>query len=382
MIEDSGYTVIPEEDRYKNIVEIFKQYYPNISENPANIAMILARVFARDANLLDYELATAHNNAYIAHAVGANLDRAVRTAGMWRLSGTQASGDIRIEKLDNVAQLIIPANFVIESDGLKYVTQNTSAIIQNTQYLDLQVKSYGVGTIYNIQENSKFNAYESTYGIKEIIATSKISGATDRETDSELRIRYMDRMEATTTSALSGIIDYVGLTDGVTRVDGRQNTSDDTVDGLPPHSYEIFVKGGTYLDIGTAIAKIGPAGIKSVGDISVDIAINKTNTETISFSRFDANNVYYYVEVAISPTVSQTNVISEVKNKLIEYTLDSSKIVGYEVSNYLSQQIDGINGIKTLFFSLSENPTTNDDITATVGKLLFTEEADINVVAV
>ncbi|MGL6098306.1 MAG: baseplate J/gp47 family protein, partial [Fusobacteriaceae bacterium] len=261
MINRNGYEVISEEDYYKEIMNEIKKQYPNMTEHPSNILVILARVLAKNENKRDYDRMESYSSAYIATATEKSLSKAVKIAGISRYSGTSAVGKIIITKAPEVEQLIIPKEMVIKSGINKYKTINSGAIILNDETLELEIVSSEIGMKYNISKESKFQTILNIMGIKNIVAKTNIEGGTDMESDAALRARYYARMNSTVNSSLKGVLDYVESVPDVVLVSGIENSSDSIKDGMAPHSISIFAEGATDYDVAKAIMNSKPAGI-------------------------------------------------------------------------------------------------------------------------
>lgn len=358
-----------------------KTQFPDMSENPSNLLVILAKIIARNENARDYDTVQRYAGAYISTATGFHLDKAVRTAGITRLAGRTAVGKITITKKSGVAQVILSANTLVKSNNLEYMTTNKSTIIINSESQDIEIKAVEPGEIYNISSNSKFNTVQNIAGIESIIAKEDITGGTNTETDPELRERYYARMSGYSNSSLRGIIDRVSALKDVLRVDGDENSTSSETKGLLPHSFIIYVDGGTEDSIANSIMDSKPAGIQTNGTVVKKVTVSGREHE-IRFSRFENQTVFYDVEVVIDRTVSSPDFISNLKKELVEYTARNHSIVSYELSNHISKTMKEVKGVKKLNFGLSENPTTNNDLNAEIGKIFFTDSEKIKVVVI
>ncbi|MGL5717421.1 MAG: baseplate J/gp47 family protein [Paraclostridium sp.] len=376
MVDRRGYEVISEEDYFNSVMADFKKQYPNMSENPANLLCILARIIARNENARDYDRVTSYSDAYVATATGQALSKAVRAAGISRLSGTRAIGKIVITKDPAVSQVIIPASMAVKSADNEYLTTNTSAIIMNTPTLEVEIASNGVGAIFNIGTNSKFNTVLNIRGITSIVSSGSIFGGTDVESDLALRNRYFSRMGAHSNSSLKGIMDAVMALQDTYLVAGDENNKDTTENNLLPHSFIIYVAGGADKDIAESIMQSKPAGVQTNGDVSVDVVVSG-KSHPIKFSRFTDQTVYYRVEVAIDRTIAPPDFKEQLQDVIVNYTKVRSKIVSYEIINHISQEMKSVKGIKTMLFGLTQNPTTNTDITAPSGVNFVCERSNI-----
>lgn len=381
MINRRGYEVVSEEEYFNDIMSELKTVYPNMSDSPSNLLTVLARVMARNENARDYDRVESYSNAYVATATGQALSKAVRTAGIARISGTRAVGKVVITKDDNISQIIIPKNMVVLSGSLEYETTNKDAVIVNSDEFEIEIASVSVGSEYNIAVGSKFNPVLNIRGVKSISATTEIFGGTSVETDLALRKRYFERMNAYSNSSLNGIIDAVKSITDVFMVSGDENVEDVEVNGLKPHSFIVYVAGGTDSDIADTIFKTKPAGIQMNGNVEVEVVFSD-KTHKILFSRFSNQEVYYKIEVAIDRSIAPSNFDEIIKNEIISYTNSNNKIVSYELTNYISQSIESVRGVKSLMFGLSPNPDSNEDLIAPSGLNFIANFDNIEVVVI
>lgn len=378
MIQRTGYQVVSEEDYYNEIIKELKSKFPTMSENPANLLCVFARMFARNENARDYDRVKSYSSAYVATATDIALNKAVRTAGIDRLEGTRAIGKVRITKDDGVAQLIIPGSMKMKAGTVEYEVTKSEATIVNTSTVELEIISVNVGQLTNASNGSKFKSVLNINGIKDIVAIEDISGGTDIESDMQLRERYFNRMNAFANSSLRGIIDAVKAVPDVYNVAGDENNTDATVGILTPHSFIIYASGGTDQEIAEAIMTTKPAGVQTCGAISVAVQVSN-KTHVIKFSRFTDQEVYYITEVAIDRAIAPPNIADLIKEKIIDYTLKHNTIVSYEITNFISQEIDSVKGVKTILFGNRPNPTTSNDLTAPTGFNLLTDASKIEV---
>ena len=116
------------------------------------------------------------------------------------------------------------------------------------------------------------------------------------ETDRELRQRFLATPSATGRSTVNSIIRAVELVEGITNVNVVNNPfSTTSAQGLPPHSYETIVGGGSDTDIAQAIFDSGPAGIESFGTQTETVLDSRGNPHPIGFTR--PSDVYIFFRV-------------------------------------------------------------------------------------
>lgn len=380
-IEQKGFSVVSEEEYYRTIIDELKKDFPNMSESPSNLLVILARILARNENMRDYDRVEAYSNAYVATATEQHLSKAVRTAGISRLLGTSAVGKVLITKSDDEPQVILPAQTELKCNNITYVTINTSAVIINSSSREIEIVSKEVGSEMNTPNGSKFTTVLNIKGVKDVVATTDISGGTDVESDADLRVRYFRRMSAYSNSSLKGIIDRVLSVPEVTICNGDENNTPNIVNGLMPHSFIIYANGGTEQAIAEAIMASKPAGIQTNGEIEKEVMIGDRSFP-IRFSRFAENAVYYKVEIVIDRAMASPTIAEDVKQQIVDFTKANTSIINYELSTEISQAFDEIKGVKSLKFGLTPDPQISDDLVADIGRVFFTDIENIEVVVI
>lgn len=110
----------------------------------------------------------------------------------------------------------------------------------------------------------------------------------DVESDSELRLRREQSVMVTATSTVEAI--QSRLLQEVDDVSAVRVIENDTMDpdssGRPPKSFEAVVSGGQQQDIGNLLWQVlKPAGIRSFGNITVEVEDSQGETQTVQFSR-------------------------------------------------------------------------------------------------
>ena len=381
MINRRGYEVIPEEEYYDDIMGVLKQKYPTMSENPANLLCIFARIMARNENARDYDRVTSYSDAYVATATGMALSKAVRTAGIARLPGTRAVGRVIVSKDPSRSQTIIPRNMRILSGNFEFETTNATAVIMNEDSMEFEITSIDVGSDYNVSSGSKFKTVLNILGVTGIVANSDVFGGTDEEADLPLRERYFARMNASSNSALSSVISSVQAITDVYLCSGDENVSDVEVNGLLPHSFIIYAAGGTDQEIAEVVMKTKPAGVQMNGDISVPVLVSGKE-HVVKFSRYENQTVYFTLEVAIDRATAPSDFVTILQDSIVKYTQSNKSIVAYELTNYISQEITSVRGIKTLLFGTEPNPTSNETIVSPSGLNFMAERDNIQVTVI
>lgn len=378
MIVSKGIRIRDEADILENIIGDLSAEFPNMSKESNNALIVLAKVLSREISNNENNRLEAYNNAYVATSIGLHLDKAVQTVGLSRVYGTSSYGVCTFTKDSKVNKVVIPPNTPIESGDLQFVTLNTSFITIPPEGVDIEVKSSGAGTEYNLPKESTFTPVIDIRGLKEIKNKKEFLGGTDTETDQALRARYYQFINSFSNSSLNGIISEVSRLEDVTRVSGRENNTDVEFQGLPPHSFELYVEGSTTSIIADKIFRTKPAGIQTHGDVSHTISYENNDYE-IKFSRFDRQNVFYSIELRTVVGASTSEIEQQIIETLKVFTSSNKTINHSEVVGALYNNIKGIAAITKLFFGLKENPKDDKELVSDVGTVFFTDDSKIDV---
>lgn len=150
----------------------------------------------------------------------------------------------------------------------------------------------------------------------------------DIESDAEARIRRAQSLKIIGASVLDAIVARINndVAD-VNNVVGYQNYTDETVDGRPPHSFEIIVEGGDENAIAQKIWDVKPAGIQTCSTAegaqkkSIDITDSNGDLQTVHFSR--PVPIYTFVKITIDEFYNEETLPTDwrlqMKEAIIEY---------------------------------------------------------------
>lgn len=161
------------------------------------------------------------------------------------------------------------------------------------------------------------------------------AGATGRdiETDEELRIRHREGVRATGTATAKAIqarlrAEVASVT-AVAVYENRTNVTD--TNGLPPHSFETVVSGGTDTDVAAKIYEVAPAGIQTHGNTSVLVSDVNGDGQQIKFTRPVGKFAWVQVTVTLlNPEEPlSTGAVAAIKNAVVAY--GSSLGVGKDI---------------------------------------------------
>lgn len=376
-LERTGYRLTTSDDYLESIIGDMQNEFPNMSNSSNNFAVVLARILSKALEENDSIRGEGYNNVYVATAVGRHLDKAVAIGGVSRRYGTKSYGKIKVTKLSDISSISIPPRTIIESGNVQYLTNNTGYVpISSSEPVEIEIVSILAGADKNVPPNSVFTPVVSIRGLDKMICEDGTDGGTDTESDQELRRRYYLTISSYSNSSLNGIISEVAKIDDVVRVSGRENNTDDELNGLPPHSFEIYCEGGADSEIAETIFYVKPAGIQTYGNVSKEIFFHN-NTYNISFSRYTKEIIYYKLIVRPNIGAATTELEKDIKNAIINYTASSTKINQSELIGYLYNNVTGISSLSNIAFGSSPEPDGAEEIVADVGKSFHTDEEKI-----
>ena len=184
----------------------------------------------------------------------------------------------------------------------------------------------------------------------------------DYEEDAVLRARRANSTIISGTGPIDAIygalaklgLEYVAVID---------NDTNNTVDGQPPGTIQVIVKGGTPSEVAQAIYQEKGTGIRTYGTTSQEVIDSKGYAKTIKFSRPADTPIYTVVNIKRlkgssneSQALAQSACIDFINNTKI-----GGEIVWSELMSYIAEHVDLIS-IKGLYIGRSANPTSTEDI--------------------
>lgn len=186
---------------------------------------------------------------------------------------------------------------------------------------------------------------------------------TDIETDAAFRSRRENLLTVSGKATVDTIRAKLLLVDGVTEAFVFENPTDVTDgNGLPPHSFEAVVLGGSDVDVAQAIFDDKPAGIATYGgDISEVIVDSQGTSHTILASRADPVEMFLAITVITDgnyPADGDTQVAAQLK------ALGDTLGIGDDViyNQFLAECLttaDGVSGVVDVqSLALDKRPVT------------------------
>ena len=215
----------------------------------------------------------------------------------------------------------------------------------------------------------------------------------NRENSTELRTKR-ERELASGSRTVIAIQANLSRTSGVTYVAVAENTTDATnADGLPPHSVEAIVQGGTDAAIAQVILDTVAEGIATYGTSSSTATDDDGNTVTVYFTR--PTEVPFWVETVVevnseefpgdgAVALAEAIVAEWNRVKVAGLNVRSSVHMGAMqrsgVSGYLG--IQTVFGTLQLFQDLSPGPSSAENIPISVREIGALDASRVNVTVV
>lgn len=204
----------------------------------------------------------------------------------------------------------------------------------------------------------------------------------DYETASEVRQRYASAVFKNSVGMVESIKAALMELQDVTSVTIYENRTDETVDGLKPHSFQAIVFGGDEEAIARTILSVAPLGIDTNGDICVRVEDTEGASQNICFSR--PHEVPIYVKVIIkeyNEEVLPGDAIDKIKNIVLAQI--GKLAMGNDViyQRLLGPIYSGVDGISYIECSVSKDGKTykQENIAIDRGELAVTKLANITV---
>jgi uncharacterized phage protein gp47/JayE len=335
------------------------------------------------ADLADvYELAEkVYYSRFPNTSTGVSLDRLCPFVGIARNPATYALHNVRFI---GVAGEYVPAAFEVSTaDGALTFHTYESLLIGEDGTVDGVVECEQAGTIGNVALGRIDTILNPDANVESIEHLGIKQLGEEIETDTNLRYRFSQTTQgagSSTKAAIKGAILKVPLVGGAEVV---ENYTEETKDGIPPHSFECFVLSPESQDVlvAEAIFSKKPIGIKSHGDIEVNIVDADGVEHTVSFSRTIEKKLY--VNIAINTnTYFEEDGAEQIKSHIVQYinTLKNGENVYLSSLYGYIYKAAGVVNVSSLTISTDGSTYGTSDIEVASNEVARISEASIEVV--
>ena len=335
MITDKGFIVPTIDEIYTRKLNDFKSVKPDLRETDSNIIIAWLRFDSAEEYDSYLQALTAFNELSVYTATGSNLNAITSHLGMTWEKEKKAVGKITVTA--EIGTQIPQAWGVETKSGVKFVTLNTSTITTTQRETEIEVIALEGGTDGNVSSGAITEQTEILTGVISINNKLNTLGGKDLETDTELRERYLKRLDRKSSFTTEGIKNYILQNTNVKKCQVIENDTDTfDSDGRLAHSYECICYGDTNDNILKALYEYKIAGIRTVG------AITKNFDEiSVGFTRPTEKTVFLKVEISIK----------DIYLKYIDEVEPNSTIYLYKI---IGEIYKNVSGIKTLRIKLGD----------------------------
>lgn len=283
-------------------------------------------------------------------AEGTNLDSIIELFGATRLSTSKSKSNAG--RVDGVASTLVLNNSTVTQDS----TGQIWTVVDGPDTGDTGYLIGGGGftesiSIVATDDGPEVFAAADTFTINTPIAgwtsfsvTRDIEDfETGRlvETDPEVRQRTAVTIYAGGND-ISGIKAVIRDVQGVTEVQGFENRSSVTVDGIPPFEMEFVVTGGDDGDVAEAIALRAPPGAQSFGTTGpIVIADGEGNDIDFFFTRPALIEIHVKITLVISPAGVEGKLPGDYEQLVTDVVLATGNANSAVDQDVISQQFIG-----------------------------------------
>ncbi len=288
--------------RYRDIIDGMKGrarelFGENINLSKRSPLGLFLRVIAWSISMLWQATEAVYNAAFVDTAEGNNLDKVALYIGITRMAAIRATGKVKFTGDDGTA---IEEGFLIETeDGVQFVTTEEVEIEAGEATADIIADEPGVDG--NVPADTITEIVNPVEGLDSVTNEEETEGGRNKETDAELRERYLDSVAKGGASTIDSIKASLLDLDAVRAALVIENHTMDTVDGRPPKSFESYVLGGDPGDVANTILQTKAAGIQAYGTESEIVEDEAGQQHTIGFTYANEVNI----EINVTKTTNE-----------------------------------------------------------------------------
>lgn len=320
-------------------------------------------------------------SAYPNTATGVSLDRICPLVGISRNPATYAKHNVRF--IGTAGEYVPEAFEVSTTDGTLLFHLYDSLLIGENGTVDGVVECETAGVVGNVGLGKIDTIVNPDANVESIQHLGIAAYGEDAETDTALRARFdvtISGAGSGTETAIKGAILRVPLVDGAVVI---ENDSDETVNGIPPHSFKCYVLCPESQDalVADAIFQKKPMGIKAVGDISVDVLDGNGIKRTIAFSRTVQKNVYIKMSISTNKYFN-ANGVEQIKAAICDHINNLKNDDDVFLSSIYGcvYRADGVVNVSSLTMSTNGSAYNASDISVGIGEVARISAENIEVV--
>lgn len=348
MITEKGFIVPTIDEIYTRKLNDFKSVKPDLRETDSNIIIAWLRFDSAEEYDSYLQALSAFNQLSVYTATGSNLNAITSHLGMTWNKAKKAVGKITVTA--EIGTQIPQAWGVETKSGVKFVTLNTSTITTIERETDIEVIALNTGTDGNVSAGAITEQTEILTGVISINNKLNTLGGRDLETDTELRERYLKRLDRKSSFTTEGIKNYILQNTNVQKCQVIENDTDDFDSaGRLAHSYECICYGDTNENILKALYEYKIAGIRTVGDITKNFG-----EITVGFTRPTEKTIYLKVEVEAIKEIWKEDFKKVIKDIYLKYLNEVEPAGTIYLYKLIGEIYKNTSGIRTLKLKLGD----------------------------
>ena len=230
----------------------------------------------------------------------------------------------------------------------KLIVQHIFATVKATCTLE------GQNTIF---ANTLTNLLKGISGVVSVVNREDFATGQDEESDESYRLRIGLR-DITGKATVDAIIDSIkSKVIGVSEIKIVENLLDIVDgDGRPPASFETYVDGGLDQEIANVLWDTKPAGIKTVGDLTVAVTDQQGLPQSVSFSRLQSISIFVRIKYTkYSEELFPVDGEAKISNIVLSETNILKSGVDFIPQRLFGSVYSGVAGINSLLVEYSLN---------------------------
>ena len=300
-----------------------------------------------------------YNSQYPNTSIGRSLDNSVSLTGTRRKPSTYSTIARGVAR--GIEGTIVPIGTIISvmgNDNARFVTQEevTISIADGDAFKSPPISLIAESTGRVIaQMGTLTNIITPVAGLASFTNETDAVVGTGEESDSELKTRRIQELNLAGVATVEAIKSRLSARERVEAVEVFQNNAAIPINGRPPSSVEILVKGDTVQDLASAIFELVGGGITYFGNITEVITDSQGFQQTIKFSR--PTDVPVFVNFTIETNENYPlDGDDRIKSAIVAWGENLS--IGQNVvlfgSESLGCTVDGVPGITGLMISVGK----------------------------
>lgn len=221
-------------------------------------------------------------------------------------------------------------------------------------------------------------------GLTNVLNTQDATLGRNVESDNAYRVRMAQSLQIAGAGTMPAIRERLLTVAGVTSCLIYENVTDITdANGIPPHSFEAYVTGGSDAAIAAMLWQVKPAGIRTFGTSSFVIVDSQGVSHTMYFSRPQQIDIYLAITLTVS-TLFPANGTTLVENALAAYINGLGQGGEVIVNPMLIAQLASVPGIddSVILIGTAPGPTLPDNIVIQPFQQAFTQTSFMTITTV